>query len=319
MRPVGKWILRALGVIVMMLVLFVAVVTWGPYLTTKDAPAPRAVYVRSFGEGQLDQPIGVTVSAAGEIFVSDAGNQRIAVFDTEGRLARALGQEGEGPGELDRPMHLTIGPDGLLYVAEYLNDRISVFRTDGTFVRQITPGRLDAPAGIAVGKDGVLYVADFYHHVVRTFDPGGALQANVGAPGRVRRGSLHYPTDVEIAPDGTLWVADAYNNRLQRFAHGRAQDVAGWGTFGLAFGFKVADGVGVDARGRVYGTDFYRGRIRVFDGDGTPLEVFGKRGHGPGELDRPSDIAFHGDRAFVVDFGNNRVQEWRIEGVSPAK
>ena len=110
-------------------------------------------------------------------------------------------------------------------------------------------------------------------------------------------------------------MADAYNNRLQRFVGSRATDIAGWGMLGIAFGFRVATGVGIDGIGRVYGADFGHGVVRVFDGKGTPLGTFGKPGRGPGELDRPEDVAVREERIYVVDFGNDRVQS---QGSLPA-
>ncbi|WP_228856450.1 6-bladed beta-propeller [Desulfomarina profundi] len=92
-------------------------------------------FVRSWGQqgsaqGQFNNPIGIAI-AGREIFISDTGNNRIQVFDLDGKFLRMFGGQGNGPGELDRPMHLDIHA-GKLYVAEYLNDRIQVFSLDGT-------------------------------------------------------------------------------------------------------------------------------------------------------------------------------------------
>ncbi len=146
------------------LVVLVALGTWAGIAWFPKAAEPPYRFVLSWGEqgtgpGQFDQPIGIAF-AAGEIFVSDAGNNRIQVFDTEGRYLRAFGAPGDGPGELARPMHLDIRA-GKLYVAEYVNDRIQVFTLDGTsqtFVGSsgTGPGKFDAPGGLAVGAEGQL-------------------------------------------------------------------------------------------------------------------------------------------------------------------
>jgi DNA-binding beta-propeller fold protein YncE len=271
--------------------------------------------VRALGEsgpGKLAHPIGVAVSDAGDIFVSSSDDHRIVVFHPDGSFAQAFGREGKGPGELERPMHISIGPDGLLYVAEYVNDRISVFRLDGTFVRHFTARSLDAPGGVAVDKSGVIYLANFYGHDILVLSPDGNV-ARWGRPGRVWHSELHYPTDVRIAPDGSLWVADAYNNRLQRFVEGRSTNIVGWDLGLRIFGFRVATGLGIDPLGRVYGADFGHGKVRVFDGQGTPLESFGSAGRGPSQFDRPEAVAVRGPHLYVTDFGNNRLQEWRVE------
>lgn len=309
-------ITKLLGAVILLVVLIAAFVTWRPYFRSANAPAPHARYVRAIGEsglGQLDRPIGVAVSQAGEVFVADAGAHRVVVFGAEGQYSRAFGRRGKGPGELDRPMHLSIGPDGLLYVAEYDNDRISVFKLDGTFVRHLSVHGLDAPGGVAVDQQSTIFIPNFYGHDVLVLGSDGKLLRRLGRPGRIWHGELHYPTDVALARDGSLWVADAYNHRLQRFVGDTATDIVGWGLFGRAFGFRVATGVGVDSTGRVYGADFGHGLVRVFDSRGTPLETFGSAGRGLGEFDRPEGIAIDGTRIYVTDFGNHRLQEWRME------
>lgn len=293
-----------------------AILIWGPSLRSPLNRAPHATYVRSLGSsgpGKLREPIGVAVAAGGEIFVSSSGDNRIAVFGPDGAFRRSFGREGDGPGELQRPMHLSIGPDGLLYVPEYLNDRISVFRQDGTFVSHLAPKGLDAPGAAVVGADGTIYIANFYHHEVLRVSSHGQPLDPWGTPGRIGKGKLHYPTDLALAPDGSLWVADAYNNRLQRFANGEATAVVGWDLGLRTFGFRVATGVAVDRVGRVYGADFGHGKVRVFDANGTPLGSFGSEGKGPAQFDRPESVAFHDDRVYVTDFGNHRLQEWRLE------
>jgi DNA-binding beta-propeller fold protein YncE len=311
----GKIIARAIAAVIAVAVVVAAVLIRAPSFRRATAPPPHASFVRVLGDsgpGKLAHPIGVAASHAGEIFVSSSDDHRIVVFHPDGGFARAFGREGNGPGELERPMHISIGPDGLLYVAEYLNDRISVFNLDGTFVRHLTAQGLDAPGGVAVDKSGVVYVANFYGHDVLVLSTDGKL-AHWGRAGRVWYGELHYPTDVAVAPDDSLWVADAYNNRLQRLVDGRSTNIVGWDLGLRTFGFRVATGLGVDALGRIYGADFGHGKVRVFDARGTPLESFGRAGNGPGEFDRPEGVAVQGTHLYVTDFGNNRLQEWRLE------
>jgi len=294
--------------LVAILVAIVAAVAAAMLWGTRPPPAPSLVYLRAVGTeegpGRLQQPVGVAVSPSAELFVADSGNQRISVFDEEGTFLRAFGQQGDGPGELDRPMHLAFGPDGLLYVAEYINDRISVFRPDGSFVRHLKPKGLDAPAGVAVDAASIVYVADFYNHRIVVLSPEGS--ENVwGHAGQGGLGELHYPTDVAIGPDGEVWVADAYNNRLQRFVAGEAVQ--------MITGITVANGVAVDGDGRVWAVDFDGGQIKAFDRNGAPLGVFGEPGTGRGQLHHPTDIAVEGARVYVADFGNDRIQVWRVK------
>ena len=284
---------------------FVPQVAWGG---SGDAP------------GRFAGPIGVAVGPAGDVYVTDSGNDRIQRFRPDGTLVAVWGGTGDGLGQLRRPMHASFGAEGNLYVAEYLNDRIQVFTPEGVALRAVGdggtgPGEFDSPGGVAVAPAGDLYVADFYNHRVQHLRADGSFAGLLGRSGRVWDGALHYPTDVALLPDGDVVVADAYNNRVQVFA-GDGRVRARWGG-PLGAGvpgrwrgwFRVATGVGVDARGRVYVADFYNDRVQVFTAAGTFLGAFGGHGAQAGRFDRPTDVAVAADGTiYVVDFGNDRVQ-----------
>lgn len=294
-------------------------------------PAPREPgyrFVRAWGKsgsvpGQFNQPIGIAI-AGDEIFISDAGNNRIQIFDRQGGFLRAFGQEGDRPGELNRPMHLDFA-DGRLYVAEYLNDRIQAFSPEGNLHSVViagsgsNPGEFDAPAGVAVSEDGRLYVADFNNQRLQAFDREGNFLWQVGTTGQkgIAAGMFNYPTDVDVLADGNPIVADAYNDRIQVF---RAEGtfVRKWGgpfamnLSGSAHGwFKTATGVTVGPEGNVFVADFYNHRIQKFTPDGNFLVAIGEHGTANGQFDRPTDMAV--DKAgnlYVVDFGNDRIQKF---------
>lgn len=70
----------------------------------------------------------------GLTFVTDRGNDRVAVIDAHDRVVRWIGSRGRGPGELLGVAHLAIDGDALL-VAEALNGRVSEFSLDGEYRR----------------------------------------------------------------------------------------------------------------------------------------------------------------------------------------
>ncbi len=176
LRSIGRWAGIILAAAVMLLVAgWLAFVPW--------AKEPGYVFVAAWGEkgpgpGQFNDPTGVAV-AGGEVFVSDARNGRIQVFDLEGNFKRQFGKAGEGPGELGRPMNLTVH-GGELYVPEYFNDRIQIFGLDGTPRRVIGkagkgPGEFSAPGGVAVAPNGDLFVVDFYNQRVQQLKADGTF------------------------------------------------------------------------------------------------------------------------------------------------
>ncbi len=278
-------------------------VVFGPLLLRSNAV--RYGGVGAIGEGVLTEPIGIAYSD-GRLFVSDAAQNRIVVFDTAGAVVATWGDSALG---LHRPMHVSLGPGRALYVAEYLSDRITVLDSAGHLVTRLGgttgsgPGELDAPAG-AAELGGAVFTADFYNHRVQVLD--GAAPRVIGQPGRIFAGRLHYPTDV-AAGDSLIYVADAYNNRVQVFRP-TGEHVRHWGG-PLGSGmpgpfrgwFRVATGVEV-ADGRVYVADFYNHRVQVFTDRGRYLGLVAD------SLSLPTDVAVgENGELYVVDFGHGRV------------
>lgn len=293
-----------------------------------SAREPSYEVVTAWGEkgsapGQFNDPTGIAV-AGDEVFIADARNGRIQVFNHDGRFRRQFGAPGKGSGELGRPMNLTIH-EGELYVAEYFNDRIQVFGLDGTSKRTIGksgngPGEFNAPGGVAVAANGDLLVADFYNQRIQHLKPNGGFVRQWGTTGKVgsRGGEFNYPTDVAFGPDGTLHTADGYNDRIQSFGPDGILLRKWGGPFAMnIFGpfngwFATVTGIAVDQAGNVFAADFYNNRIQKFAADGRFLTSFGAKGSGPGQFDHAIGVAVADDgTVFVVDYGNHRIEKWR--------
>ena len=60
----------------------------------------------------------VATDARGNIYVLDAGNHRVVVFDSDGEFLRSMGSEGGGPGEMQFPFALSVAPDGMVSVLD---------------------------------------------------------------------------------------------------------------------------------------------------------------------------------------------------------
>ena len=324
------------------LTLFLLILFAGWIAFVPGAKEPPYAFVAAWGnkgegEGQFNDPTGIAISET-QVFVSDARNGRIQVFDLKGKFLRSFATPGDKPGELGRPMNLTVR-DGALYVAEYFNDRIQVFSLDGTPKRIIGkagagPGEFNAPGGVAVDGDGAIYVADFYNHRIQKLTSDGAFIRKWGAKLAETRVSISgsfsdsaadeagdsfsYPTDVAIAADGKLYVADGYNDRVQVFnADGTFSHKWGGPFAANIYGpfngwFATVTSVAIGPKGNVFVADFYNDRIQKFAPDGTFLTSFGQRGNGKGGLRHPIAVTLAPDgTVFIADYGNNRIQKWR--------
>lgn len=308
--------------LVALIPVLIAALVVGCQSSVQEAPAYQ--FVDAWGgpgaePGQFRQPIGIDVTGEA-VFVSEAGNRRVQVFDPNGRTLRQIGPSLTSGDSLRRPMHIAAS-GSTLYVSDFNTDRVHVLSFEGdhqrTFDGSGFQAGFDAPGGVAVDTDGRLYVADFYHHRVLRFHPDGSFDRQWGetdstgqAPER-----FTYPTDAALLPDGGFVVADAYNHRIQRFdADGNfawmRPENQNWAdsTKGT---FNVATAVATGPDGNVFVADFYNHRIQEFMPDGRFVQAFGEKGTGNGQFVRPIDLAFDDEGTlYVVDFGNDRIQRF---------
>ena len=80
----------------------------------------------------------VAFDHADNLYILDAGNFRVLVFDRAGNFLRQIGRQGDGPGELSAPTTIAITRDAKLAVADLGRRGYSLFERDGTFIRTVT-------------------------------------------------------------------------------------------------------------------------------------------------------------------------------------
>ncbi len=127
--------------------------------------SPQGDHLFSFGEpgsdpGQFDLPHCVRVDADDRVLVADRTNNRIQIFDTDGRYLQQWG-------DLRQPDTIHIDAEGVIYVAE-LEQRVSILDSSGDVLarwgcgeRVDRPGEfLGCPHGIWTDSRGDLYVSE---------------------------------------------------------------------------------------------------------------------------------------------------------------
>ncbi len=140
-------------------------------------------------DGSFVMPTGVAYDAAGRLYVSDGGGQRIRRLDPDGAI-RTLA----GGGALDA--------SGFWVTGGYADGRGAA-------------ARFNRPAGIAIRKDGTIYVADTLNHCIRAIDTRGDVTTYAGSPaasGHVDgpRATARFgdPTGLAVDAHDDLFVAD---------------------------------------------------------------------------------------------------------------
>ena len=126
--------------------------------------SPRGKLLLSWGEpgsdpGQFRVPHGIWVDKQENVWVADRENNRIQIFDAQGKFLNQWGN-------LIRPNSIWIDDDGTVYVSE-LCLRISIFTNDGKLLTRLVNQSGDkesalfvVPHTIAVDSQGDIYVGE---------------------------------------------------------------------------------------------------------------------------------------------------------------
>ncbi len=274
------------------------------------------------GPEVLSYPKDIAFDGEGNLYVVDSGNNRIQVFDSDGRLIDSWGEEGDGPGEFHEPWGLAIDSQGYIYVADTWNHRLQKFDPQGRYLDQWggfadtgggaegMAGLFYGPRGIVVDGEGSLYVVDTGNKRIQKFDPRGGFLGQWGGDG-TGPGEFKEPVGIAIDEEGKIYVTDTWNRRIQKFDRGfnfLAQwPVEGWASESVVNKPYLA----ADTAGNLYVTDPEGFRVMVFDDQGQLLAFFGQYGTDNSSFDLPTGIAV--DREgyiYVADSGNHRIMKF---------
>ena len=113
---------------------------------TSEVVAPEIEFVRSIGKtgsgnGQFLYPQDVSVGVYGDlttgignIFVTDSGNNRVQVFNSEGDYLFQFGRFGNTEGKFNSPAGIYVDFNFRVYVVDQENNRIQKFDTRGNYL-----------------------------------------------------------------------------------------------------------------------------------------------------------------------------------------
>ncbi len=315
------WLAIGIGVCaVAILMLLAAIIAQGapvrqqlpPAPITPEPAVPHFLFSLDKPKDLLLAPMAVTTDAQGNIYVADTGHQVVQVFDQDGKFQRTIGRPAQtrsaGDGELIYPVGLALDDNGQLYVADVQAGRIVTFKPDGAYAGIFGQGVITSPIGLLY-HDGQLIVNDIGAQQVVALNAQGQAVQRFGGPGK-----LAYANYSAVTPNGELAVADSNNNRVAIFAADGSisRTLAAVGADPLL----MPRGLGYDAKGRLYVATVFNHQIAVFDPALNFLYTYGQHGSGSGEFNFPNGLWIRGDRVYIADRQNNRVQVWQIPDIS---
>ncbi len=282
-------------------------------------PGPEALLFKQSIEGiilgkRISEPFGLTSDMAGNIYLVDAGNNRLIRFSSDLIPLRDAGGYGGDEGLLNSPSYISLDNNLNLYIADGGNQRISVFDTRLNYAKQIElidpddPIKFGRPAGLKVNKYGELWVADRDKSKIWIFNNIGLFDRSIGGI-ESTGGFLLNPAGITSDRQGRTLVCDRGNSLIKIYDS--------FGIFLHEFGNRRMEnptGISVDNQGNIWVLDSKQPGLFCFDSGGELI-------FSPEQLDytgnyvlkKPADLTITPDNKLIIsDFGNDRILVFQI-------
>ncbi len=215
---------------------------------------------------QLNDPFGVAVDNAGNVYVAEHSNHRVRKISSMGIITTVAGTgtsgyNGDGiaatAAQLNEPRGVAVDKFGHLFIADQANNRVRQVTLSTGIISTIagsgvqgfggdggpaTAAMLNGPYAMAADTLQNLYICDVDNQRIRKINWAGVITTVAGtgigsynADGiPATAAQLNEPIGVAINASGELFIADAWNERIRKVDQsGIISTYAGIGTAGL--------------------------------------------------------------------------------------
>ena len=122
---------------------------------------------------QFREVLSTAYSSQGDLFILDAGANKVIKFNNQDKGDAAFGYYESGSGELTGPVQLELSSIHRVIVSDADARAIFIYDYFGTFLFRIEHPDFKAPRGIALDRNNRIYVADPQAKAIFEFAPSG--------------------------------------------------------------------------------------------------------------------------------------------------
>lgn len=197
--------------------------------------------------------VDVTLDPLGRVWVADAQQHQVRIFEADGRPVRSIGRKGGGPGEFSGISGMAWAPDGRLWILDGGNARFAVYDTAGALIATHPrssimttspwPGRFDVKGRLYDVAGTITPDGSILPSIVRT-DVAGQARDTFRLPRfdedrfQVTRGDARNRVVTQITvpftgrqfwaldPQGRVWVANTAEYHIERHAFAGGMETA---------------------------------------------------------------------------------------------
>lgn len=313
---------------IVLAIILVGVVTFGWWYLTKQNPVetitkvaaparpePKYLYtIYGSSSKNLNRPSS-TIIHDNKIYVADAKNGRIAIFQYDGKYLSDFGTSGNGKLGVPASMFV-VGSE--MFVADAGTRKIHVFNLGGEFLRYFAEKTVKFPTSIFY-KDEKFFVLDSDGMKVRVLDGAGKELYSFGKEGGAQ-GEFYHPYNLYVTDDDKIYVADSNNNRIQVFdLQGKLLQVITGADINGNGGYSIPRGIAFDRAGNLYTAEGLSGAVAIADKEG---KVFARFGFAEPTVDAtgqqdviklPTSVFIdNNQRLYVTEYARSRVLVYEI-------
>jgi len=189
----------------------------------------------------FNNPYGIAVDAAGNIYVADSNNNRVMKIPAGGGAAVAIGSG------FNSPTGVAVDAAGNVYVANFGGDSVMEILA-GSNTTIVLGSGFYQPLGIAVDINGNVYVTDRGHNVVKKITPGSSTPVIIAS-------GFNMPEGIAVDAAGNVFVCDADHSSVKKIpADGGVVSV-------LSGFFYFPAGLAIDISGNLFVSDYGNGTV----------------------------------------------------------
>jgi streptogramin lyase len=241
----------------------------------------------------LNEPFGVAVDGAGNVYIADTANSAIKKWNVAGNSVTTLADSSSG---LFEPVGVAVDAAGDVYIADMGNSTVKKWNVANSNLTTLVSSGLYEPHGVAVDAAGNVYIADTYNSAVKKWN---VASSNVTTLADSSSGLLG-PGGVAVDAAGNVYIADTYNLAVKKWNVANSNL-----TTLVSSGLNYPFGVAVDGAGNVYIADTYNNAFEVWNAASGTVSTLVSSG-----LSYPEGVAVDGaGDVYIADTVNNAIKE----------
>jgi sugar lactone lactonase YvrE len=260
---------------------------------------------------KIQNPVGLCLDAAGNLYIADQQNSRIRKVDTTGIITTVAGNGNAGynsdniqatSASLSNPSGVFMDSSNNLFIADSSNNRIRRVKPNGIISTVAgtgtagysgdggagTSAKINFPVAVMADTGRNLFIVDSSNHRIRKLDTnniittlaGNSTNNFSGDGGAATNANLSSPQSLAVDSIGNVFVADYGNHRVRQIGtNGVITTIAGRnlndGDFATNATLNVVYKSVFDSVGNFFIADTYDNLIRKIDTNGVITTVAG--------------------------------------------